>query len=153
MCGISGSGKTTYAKAKEKEGYIRLSIDESMWETYGQMGVDYDKELYGQYSAIIENRLKEKLIGLIVEGKNIVIDFSFRSRKSRDLYRRLIESEGGWHTLIYMKTPKQLLKERLEIRNSHISANAPYKSQDFLDKYFYAFESPDGENEIIIEQK
>ena len=28
MCGICGSGKTTYAKQKEKEGYVRLSIDE-----------------------------------------------------------------------------------------------------------------------------
>ena len=25
MCGICGSGKTTYAKQKEKEGYVRLS--------------------------------------------------------------------------------------------------------------------------------
>ena len=27
MCGICGSGKTTYAKKKEQEGYIRLSRD------------------------------------------------------------------------------------------------------------------------------
>ena len=33
MCGICGSGKTTYAKQKEKEGYVRLSIDEEMWKT------------------------------------------------------------------------------------------------------------------------
>ena len=32
MCGICGSGKTTYAKKKEQEGYIRLSIDEEMWK-------------------------------------------------------------------------------------------------------------------------
>ena len=30
MCGVCGSGKTTYAKEKEQEGYIRLSIDEEM---------------------------------------------------------------------------------------------------------------------------
>ena len=30
MCGVCGSGKTTYAKKKEQEGYIRLSIDEEM---------------------------------------------------------------------------------------------------------------------------
>jgi len=30
MCGVCGSGKTTYAKQKEEEGYIRLSIDEEM---------------------------------------------------------------------------------------------------------------------------
>ena len=35
MCGVCGSGKTTYAKKKEQEGYIRLSIDEEMWKLYG----------------------------------------------------------------------------------------------------------------------
>ena len=36
MCGVCGSGKTTYAKKKEQEGYIRLSIDEEMWKLYGR---------------------------------------------------------------------------------------------------------------------
>ena len=35
MCGVCGSGKTTYAKKKEQEGYIRLSIDEEIWKLYG----------------------------------------------------------------------------------------------------------------------
>ena len=38
MCGVCGSGKTTFAKQKEREGYIRLSIDETMWKMYGQCG-------------------------------------------------------------------------------------------------------------------
>ena len=46
MCGICGSGKTTYAKQKEKEGYVRLSIDEEMWKTYGRKGIDYPNEQY-----------------------------------------------------------------------------------------------------------
>ena len=28
MCGVCGSGKTTYAKQLEKNGFVRLSIDE-----------------------------------------------------------------------------------------------------------------------------
>ena len=36
MCGVCGAGKTTYAKKKEKEGYIRLSIDEEMWKLRGK---------------------------------------------------------------------------------------------------------------------
>ena len=41
MCGVCGSGKTTYAKKKEQEGYIRLSIDEEMWKLYGRKGIDW----------------------------------------------------------------------------------------------------------------
>ena len=32
MCGIAGAGKTTYAKALEASGWVRLSIDEEVWE-------------------------------------------------------------------------------------------------------------------------
>uniref|UniRef100_UPI001CD78977 AAA family ATPase n=1 Tax=Enterococcus casseliflavus TaxID=37734 RepID=UPI001CD78977 len=41
MCGVSGAGKTTYSKQKEQEGYVRLAIDELIWEDYGVYGVDY----------------------------------------------------------------------------------------------------------------
>ena len=46
MCGVSGAGKTTFSKEKEKDGYIRLSIDELIWEDYGVYGVDYKSEEY-----------------------------------------------------------------------------------------------------------
>lgn len=38
MCGVCGSGKTTYAKQKEEDGYVSLSIDEELWKTYGRKG-------------------------------------------------------------------------------------------------------------------
>lgn len=31
MCGVAGSGKTTFSKKLEKEGFVRLSIDEEIW--------------------------------------------------------------------------------------------------------------------------
>ena len=52
MCGVCGSGKTTYAKKKEQEGYIRLSIDEEMWKLYGRKGIDYPEE---QYEKLLRN--------------------------------------------------------------------------------------------------
>ena len=57
MCGICGSGKTTYAKKKEQEGYIRLSIDEEMWKLYGRKGIDYrfwSKENRNVYKELIQ---------------------------------------------------------------------------------------------------
>ena len=50
MCGVCGSGKTTYAKKKEKEGYIRLSIDEEMWKLHGRKGMDYPDNQYEELS-------------------------------------------------------------------------------------------------------
>ena len=65
MCGVCGSGKTTYAKKKEKEGYIRLSIDEEMWKLHGKKGVDYPDSQYEELSEKIEAALRKKMLGLI----------------------------------------------------------------------------------------
>ena len=71
MCGVCGSGKTTYAKKKEKEGYIRLSIDEEMWKLHGKKGVDYPDSQYEELSEKIEAALRKKMLGLIKNGENI----------------------------------------------------------------------------------
>ncbi|MFJ5880088.1 AAA family ATPase [Kitasatospora cineracea] len=42
MCGLPGSGKSTYAQALERRGYIRLSIDEVVWARTGRDGADLD---------------------------------------------------------------------------------------------------------------
>ncbi|MFG3225768.1 AAA family ATPase [Kitasatospora sp. NPDC048194] len=36
MCGLPGAGKTTYARALVRRGYVRLSIDEVVWRRLGQ---------------------------------------------------------------------------------------------------------------------
>ena len=61
MCGVCGSGKTTYAKKKEQEGYIRLSIDEEMWKLYGRKGIDYPEEQYEKLSEQVEAALQKNL--------------------------------------------------------------------------------------------
>lgn len=32
MCGVAGSGKTTFSLELEKVGFVRLSIDEEIWK-------------------------------------------------------------------------------------------------------------------------
>ena len=64
MCGVCGSGKTTYSKQKEKEGYIRLSIDEEMWKIYGKKGIDYPDSQYEELSEKVELTLRERLLKL-----------------------------------------------------------------------------------------
>jgi predicted kinase len=46
MCGIAGSGKTTYAQRLERDGYVRLSIDEEVWRRFGRYGLDYEPAAY-----------------------------------------------------------------------------------------------------------
>ena len=87
MCGVCGSGKTTYAKKKEKEGYIRLSIDEEMWKLHGRKGMDYPDNQYEELSEKVEAALRKKMLGLIKNGENVILDFSFWNKESRDYYK------------------------------------------------------------------
>ena len=154
MRGVCGAGKTTYAKGLEKDGFVRLSIDEEIWAAYGRCGIDFPEEQYDSVSEAAEARLRGKIPGLVAEGKNIVLDFSFWSRKKRADYRKLIEEAGGQPVLIYLKADKKLLKQRLEERNRSIHANSPFVITDeILEHHYRCFQEPHGEGEQIILQK
>ena len=46
LCGLTGSGKSTYAERIISKGYVKISIDEVMYEKYGVAGIDYPYEKY-----------------------------------------------------------------------------------------------------------
>lgn len=153
-CGIPGSGKTTYSKQKEQEGYVRLSVDEIIWEDFGQYGVDYPEESYDEYTQIARKKLNQQLVGLIHKGENVIIDSSFWQKSRRDEYRLLMKDLNVTVTLVYLKAPFEVLKSRLEERNKNLNANASYAITDeILKTYWKAFEEPQDEGEIIIIQK
>ena len=154
MCGVCGSGKTTYAKKKEQEGYIRLSIDEEMWKLYGRKGIDYPEEEYEKLSEQVEAALQKKLLSLIQQGKDVVIDFSFWSKENRNFYKELIRKAGAETELVYMKASKELLQKRLYKRNQVLNANSPFVITDeLLEHHYHAFQEPWGEGEKVILQK
>ena len=152
MCGVCGSGKTTYAK--QKEGYIRLSIDEEMWNLYGQKGIDYPEKQYDELSEKVEHILRQTMISLIKDGKNIVLDFSFWNKDNRNLYKNIIEKMGGTIELVYMKASKELLWKRLQKRNLSLHANSPFViTGKILEHHYNEFQEPKGEGEIVLLQQ
>ena len=154
MCGICGFGKTTYAKQKEKEGYVRLSIDEEMWKTYGRKGIDYPNEQYEKLSEIVEMALQKELLSLIQQGKYVVLDFSFWNKENREYYKRLIEKAGGTPELVYMKASKGTLQKRLYKRNQSLNANSPFIiTNEILEHHYKDFQEPCGEGEKVILQE
>ena len=153
MCGVCGSGKTTYAKQKEKNRYVRLSIDEELWKTYGRKGIDYPDSRYEELSEKVEAMLCERLIRFMKDGKNVVIDFSFWSKENRDFYREIIAKAGGTAELVYMKASKETLQKRLKKRNTLLNANSPFIiTNEILEHHYNNFEEPQGEGEIILLQ-
>jgi len=152
MCGVAGSGKTTFAQQLEKEGFVRLSIDEEIWATNGRFGIDFPVEKYEEYKLDAERKLRNQLVKLIQNKQQVVVDFSFWQRSRREKYKQLIEEAGGKWKLIYLKVHPNDLRKRLEIRSQRFDANAAFTiTEEILTSYLNGFEVPKGEGEIVIE--
>ncbi|WP_078380049.1 AAA family ATPase [Sutcliffiella halmapala] len=152
MCGVAGSGKTTFAQRLEKEGFVRLSIDEEIWASNGRYGIDYPEEKYEKYKEDAEVKLRQQLVELIQDKQQVVIDFSFWQRSRRNEYKQLIEEAGGEWKLIYLKVNANELRERLQIRSQRFDANAAFPiTEEILTAFLLGFEVPTDEGEIVIE--
>lgn len=152
MCGVAGSGKTTYAQRLERSGYVRLSIDEEIWASRGRYGIDYSTEKYEEYKREAENKLRNQLTELILSGQQVVIDFSFWQRAKRYEYKRIIEESGGHWELIYLKVSPNELRKRLAIRSLRFDANAAFPiTENILATFLSGFEEPVGEGEVVLE--
>ena len=85
MCGPAGSGKSTVARELEAKGMTRLSFDREAW----RRGI-HVMPLPAEVHEEIERELRARLIALVKRGGDVVLDFSFWSRRSRRAYRDLL---------------------------------------------------------------
>ncbi len=136
MCGPAGSGKTTYARGLESDGFVRLSIDEEAWA----LGLD-QQPLPEPVAARIEARLTDRLLELVHAGVDVVIDFSFWSRRKRLQYRALLAEVGVSAETVYLTTSREVVLERVAARRG---AHADHVVLDHATAahYFDHFEPP-----------
>jgi len=105
---------------------------------------------FEEYRKNAERKLRNRLIKLIHDKHQVVIDFSFWDRLRRNQYKKLIEDSGGKWKLIYLKVHPNDLRERLKLRNKRSDANSFPISEELLTSYLNGFEIPNGEGEILI---
>jgi predicted kinase len=154
LCGLAGSGKTTYAKHLETQGYMRLSVDEEIWRRFGRYGVDYQPDEYGQHTEVAREAVRARLLALLAEGRDVVVDSSFWQRSRRQEYKRLIEQAGGRWRLVYLRADPALLRARLDRRAARSDANAAFPiTEELLARYLDSFEPPSGEGEEVVEAR
>jgi predicted kinase len=136
MCGPSGAGKTTYAKSLESGGMVRLSFDVEMWRR-GISTVPLPPEIRDE----IETDLRARLLQLVSVGTDVVLDFSFWSRRMRDEYRKLLEPTGVVPETIYVATDRETVLSRMRARRGSHSDDFVL-TEDLVVQYFDHFEPP-----------
>jgi predicted kinase len=151
MCGMAGSGKTTFSQALELRGFARLSIDEVMWTRFGRHGIDYPAADYRSLLERAHAELSDRLAAVMARRTPAVVDSAFWNRADRDRHKVLVEQAGCRWQIVYMQTPLELVRNRLSQRNFRFDANAPYAiTDDILTRYAAAFEPPLDEGAIVV---
>lgn len=145
MCGPAGSGKSTVARRLEADGMTRLSYDQEAWKR-GVRAMPLSDEDHEQISTY----LRQCLIELLTCKRDVVLDFSFWSRKMRTEWRHLVAGYGITAETIYMETEKETCLRRLRAR-------AQAHEDDFIlspgiaAQYFDHFEPPtDDEGPLTV---
>lgn len=136
-CGPAGAGKTTWATAREATGWARLSMDEEVW---ARGYVDHD----APHAVLleIEAELRSRLLALIGEGRDVVVDLSFSTRAIRAEYRTLVRDAGARCELVWFEVPIAVLRERLALRDRTRGPNAVRLDDATLTRYVEGFEVP-----------
>ena len=151
MCGIPGSGKSTYARALEGRGFTRLSIDEVVWARIGRDAAELEPDEYDRLKRTAEQELWHELLRLLDARQPVVIDYSFWDRSRRHRYKAEIERRGCRWELVWLKVDFETVRRRLAIRNQQHGANSVTVDDELLKRYFASFEEPVGEGERVIE--
>ncbi|MCZ4124610.1 AAA family ATPase [Streptomyces sp. H39-S7] len=154
MCGPPGAGKTTYAMALVRRGYVRLSIDEVVWRRIGgrDAGLVLETERYDELRNQVRQEQRRELVELMRTGRDVVVDYSFWSRAARDEYKAIVERHGCHWELVHLKADRATLERRLAVRNREEGANAVTVDEGLLNRYLADFEEPDGEGEQVRRQ-
>lgn len=143
LSGLTGSGKTTYARFLEACGVVRLSVDEEVFARNGRYGIDYhESEYFARESPVVDD-LNRRLGELVAEGRNIVLDRGLWTRAHREAAKKLVEDAGGRWRLVYFRVDRAELLRRLAERNRRADANALLVTESALDDFIARFEIPD----------
>jgi predicted kinase len=136
MCGPAGAGKTHRARQYEKSGYTRLSYDVEAWNR-GAREMPISHELH----ELITFELKQRLLALVKQDTDIVLDFSFWSKRMRDEYRELLAPFGVMPETIYLETPRDVALKRVRDRGNQDTDDFQLSPQ-LAEQYFDNFEVP-----------
>ena len=138
MCGVAGAGKSTYARCLEDDGFVRLSIDTEAWR-----GGHTVHPLPLEVKASIVARQQEQLIAALNAGRDVVVDYSFHARSTRDAYRAIAGACGASTEVVYFDVPRAELLRRLAARSkAGPGADTVVVPVDLLDAYIAGFEWP-----------
>lgn len=136
ICGLPGSGKTTFAKELEQTfNAVRLSPDEWLH----RLGFNFYDEVA---RAKVEGLQWELAQMLLRRGDDVILENGFWSKEERDGYRDVANGIGVTTKIHFLDVPMAELKSRIARRNQERAADTPEVDPASLDEWATMFEPP-----------
>lgn len=149
LCGVSGSGKTWFARKLEAQGYTRLSADRYLWDLHGPEFASWplpkQQQAFMEASASMEKLLAKS----IAEGKKVVVDSTLCKRIKRDSLRRVCAGAGVAPLFVWFDVPLPVLKQRLAARGGS-GPDDQIVSTEQIENFFRGFECPEADETDVI---
>lgn len=136
--GFIGSGKTTLARRLEREcGAERFSHDEWMVRLYGW---NPPEEHFKEYQLQIEHLIWAEARLAVRAGRDVILDFGFWTRESRDEARNRVRSIGATAKFYAVYCPRRTMRARTLERSKRPATDSLWIDGAAFDKLMAAFE-------------
>lgn len=145
LTGLPGTGKTTFARALEQQGVIRLSVDDQLTAMHGRIGKDHSEDEHLSLRAPVIENVRQQLVRLIQAGHSVVLDHGLGRRVDRDEYKQLVTDHGGVWRLVTFQLDRDEVLRRLSQRNEDPAFGVI--TPQILDWMAEHSEAPQGEGE------
>ena len=129
--GICGSGKTTFAKqlAAEVNG-IRFTLDEWMHALYG---ADPSAEQFDELWQRVDELIWQQVAQLVRLGIDVIMDYGFWTRQSRDAARERVAALGAKHVLYRINCDVHIARKRVLQRTANLSTESLHINAETFD--------------------
>ncbi|MGC4804533.1 AAA family ATPase [Micromonospora sp. DT233] len=148
LVGLPGSGKSTYARALEREGVLRLSVDEQLIARHGRLGKDYPEGRHLELLGPVVEAVRGQLVAAVSSGRSIVLDHGLGQRREREEYKQLVTDLGATWRLVHFQVGRDELLRRLALRNADAAHGVI--DPELLDWIARTSEDPHGEGEEVV---
>lgn len=148
LSGLPCSGKTTYAAKLESSGAVRISVDEMLIESVGQLGINYDNSDHIRLLEPVVIVAQDRVAEYLAAGDDVVLDHGLGRRIERDEFKQLAEASGARWRLLCFEAKISTLRSRCRQR-SGLPGQVPI-SNEVLDHLAATWERPSGEGETVI---
>lgn len=152
LCGLPGSGKSTFAQNFAKKNHVATySSDEWIIRLFGR---NFSSDKFAEYQQVARQKILDDAAQKLNQNMNVVLDFGFWKKSDRLAYIQWAKEHHATPYIYYFEEDFKTLSGRLNRRNQELSNPSLIVTDEMLKKFTDEFEVPTSlEAEILQPSK